>query len=302
MMRLPHVYLIVTVVVATALLLAFIFFGGAMNNAAPGHLEVKRSSSETVLSMQAANSETASDSVGLSQSSSAPNSNSEKPTLWFSIAFFFMSFATLASVATAFYLYRWRRVLLANPQMLLPEELGAHLKKLSKSMERLNTADDARMQQLSQQASHTSEQVVSLMDSFSSLQRALDEKDLEISRLRKGYDVEVYRKYLGRLIKIDRCVREFVAEGENSPRELKTIQALLEDALEDCGVEIFAPDTGADFRHEFGVAERPTFIKTDNPSDNFKIYEVKQVGYRVKNASENRLVSPAQVVIQRYGD
>ena len=56
------------------------------------------------------------------------------------------------------------------------------------------------------------------MESFTVLQTTLDSRDKEIQRLKKGYDSEIFRKFLGRFIRVDKalCEELYSAKTENS--------------------------------------------------------------------------------------
>jgi len=43
---------------------------------------------------------------------------------WVYVALIILSLATLIATAISFYLYRWRRILLSNPHLVVPEQLG----------------------------------------------------------------------------------------------------------------------------------------------------------------------------------
>ena len=134
------------------------------------------------------------------------------------------------------------------------------------------------------------------------MRSALDERDKEIRRFKRGYDVEVYRKFLTKFARLDQAFAYFEAQEQITADNLVSLRRLLANALEDCGVEPFAPMVGADYRTAFGVSDHPKVIDTKNPGDDFVIAEVLEMGYQVRGTSQARLevLIPARVAVFRY--
>ena len=109
-------------------------------------------------------------------------------------------------------------------------------------------------------------------------------------------DVSDLRDYLKRLIPVDIAVDDFMQDGEDS-KALEVIKALIEDALDSCGVETFSPEIGEDYRRAEGVADYPKTQVTDKPEDKFKITEVLEKGYRIKTETGYDVIYPARVRI-----
>ena len=109
-------------------------------------------------------------------------------------------------------------------------------------------------------------------------------------------DVSDLRDYLKRLIPVDIAVDDFMQNGEET-KALEVVKALIEDALDSCGVETFSPEIGEDYRRAEGVADYPKTQVTDKPEDKFKITEVLEKGYRIKTATGYDVIYPARVRI-----
>ncbi len=109
-------------------------------------------------------------------------------------------------------------------------------------------------------------------------------------------DVSDLRDYLKRLIPVDIAVDDFMQDGEAS-KALEVVKALIEDALDSCGVETFSPGIGEDYRRAEGVADYPKTQVTDKPEDKFKIVEVLEKGYRIKTETGYDVIYPARVRI-----
>jgi hypothetical protein len=110
-----------------------------------------------------------------------------------------MAITTCVAVTISFYLYRWRRLLSTEGRFTVPEELAASLKSIAKQIGKLSTriGDIERehrigIQVISETSKRTDESVSDLLQTTLMLQRALDEKDGEIRRLRQGYDAELF--------------------------------------------------------------------------------------------------------------
>jgi hypothetical protein len=216
---------------------------------------------------------------------------------WLLVALAMMGVATSISVGISFYLYRWRRILLGNPHMIVPEEWGKHLTNLRKHIEKLTNSFSLGVSELNRETSENSDRVSNMVETFMIFQKALDEREAEIRRLKKGYDSAVFRKYLYRFIRIDQTIDTFIHEGSSSLENLHQIKRLMEDAFDECGVEIFEPQVGTDYRTADGVADKPKTDKSENPDDAFKISELLEPGYRLRGGEVYEIIVPAKVKI-----
>lgn len=217
-----------------------------------------------------------------------------------------MAVATLCAVGTSLYLYRWRRILLANPHMLVPEELGKWLNSLGDSVRGMGgtlsvvaEAQSAESKKLTRQSSDVGEKVSNLIETFMTLQTALNERDNEISRLKRGYDAEVFRKFIARFLRVSQALDDIQAIPQPKAENIGQLRRLFDDAFAECGVEQFIPNIGSDYRTEFGVADNPKTTKAADPADVFKIVSVVEVGYRVRGLEADELIVPAKVTIYR---
>jgi len=224
----------------------------------------------------------------------------ESPGSLVYIALIIMSIATLISIIISFYLYKWRRILLAKPTLLVPEEWGKYLDTVGKNMERLGDSFTSNINHLASKTSESSEKIGNMTETYMSLQNTLDEKDSEIRRLKKGYDAEVFRKFVSRFIRIDQAIDYYIHLEEGDSNFLGQLKRLFEDALDECGVESFAPQIGEDYRRAFGVADNPKKIKTEDPDEEFMVAEIIESGYRLRNGNDYEIVRPCKVSIYRH--
>lgn len=222
-------------------------------------------------------------------------SNSKFAWIYFALAI--MAFATLTSISITFYLYRWRRILLSRPGLIVPEEWGKYLENVGKSASKLSDNMRQGMHDLSEVTSDGIRKINSMVDTFMALQSVLDEKDAEIRRLRSNYDAEIFRRFILRFIRVDQTISDFIQLEMHSKESLLQIKRLLEDALDECGIECFSPNIGEDYRVAEGVSDNPKKIKAQNPEDEFRIASVVQEGYRLRNPGGFETISPAKVKI-----
>ena len=110
------------------------------------------------------------------------------------IVILILSVTTFVSILISFYLYRWRKVLLAKPNLLVPEEWGKYLAHVGGNLEKLVPVVNKNFTALSSSLNDNSEKIRNMIDTFMILQNSLDEKDREINRLKQGYDQSVERR------------------------------------------------------------------------------------------------------------
>jgi len=224
------------------------------------------------------------------------------------IAVIILSLVVLFSVAISFYLYKWRRILLENPQLLLPEEIGKHIKSLTEAINHNTGIMDSNHKSLRQEtlgfgknvhelSENTSSKIDDIADMFLTLHKSLDDKDVEIKKLKNGYDKEIFKKFIFRFIRVDQAVCDLLNEDNGDSESLTLIRNLLENALSECDVEIFNPEIGVDYKKEFGVADNPKTVQSDKEEDEFKILEVIEEGYFINTPNGKEVIVPAKVKV-----
>ena len=223
--------------------------------------------------------------------------NSSKSWMFFTLVI--MAIAMLISISVSFYLYHWRKILLSEPHLIVPEQQGEWLRNLGKHIENLTHFVSSNIDLSKQRGKQTHQAVSNLSETFMTLQQALDEREKEIQRLKRGYDNEIFRKFVERFIRVDQAVEDFQRMGSADETGLDQIRRLLEDAFAECNVERFQPELGANYLEEFGVADNPKTVISDNPEDDFKIAEVLEVGYLIRSAENKEVVKPTKVRIYK---
>ena len=223
------------------------------------------------------------------------------------VALIVMALATITATAVSLYLYRWRRIITAEHALFVPEELVVQLRSLVVQIGQHAAARLAGEKQIGNAMSSVGKKVDGSISALSDLlratdtwQRALDERDTEIRRLRAGHDLEVFRKFIGRFIRAKVAVDEFSRDREFDQKAFDHVRRLLADALEECGIEEFSPRIGDDFRTTEGVEDSPRVVETENAADAFRIVSVLTPGYRHVGFGATTIVVPARVSIAMH--
>ncbi len=210
-------------------------------------------------------------------------------------------FLALLLVALIVYLYRWSKTLrvapVESPTFVPASSDVVQQNVLTQTLAELRALIAGSMEQIGRDSANNEEKLGTLRNIYVTLHGALDEKDAEIRRLKKGYDAQVFRKFLIRFIRTDLAVNDFVQDVETKSEALALIKRLLEDALDECGVERFSPAIGEDYRRVEGVADNPKKTLSHNVDDRYKIAEVIEQGYRMKTPDGYEIVYPAKVRI-----
>lgn len=228
----------------------------------------------------------------------SPSSSQTNP--WTTFALIFMSAATLVSVSITFYLYKWRSILIGRPELLVPEKWAKHLDGIGQQVTALSGAIGDGLGSMSQTTARNSDRVSDMIETFMTLQNAIDERDSEIKRLKKGYDADVFRKFLNRFIRVDQTVDTYLQSKPEESESLGQVKRLMEDALDECGVESFKPVVGEDFRRAEGIADNPKKVKTEEKDDDYKILEVIDPGYRLRVGNSHEVLVSAKVRISVF--
>jgi molecular chaperone GrpE (heat shock protein) len=221
---------------------------------------------------------------------------------WIAAVLATLSLTTLISLFTTYSLHKSRSVVLDTANPFAPREWANALKGISGHVDKLTSSIERRLHDIVTRSSTDSETLSNMAETFTSLRAVLDEKDTEIRRLKKGYDAEVFRKFLYRFIRVDQAISDLITTGDASTQNLRQVQRLLEDAFDECGVERFQPTVGEDYRTAVGIADHPKTERTKRSEDAFKIAEVLQVGYRIRNGENYEIIKPAQVKIFLFAE
>ena len=236
--------------------------------------------------------------VGSVEKPSSEVNNNEYQLITISIYAIATSLALILSVLLSFHLYRWRKMLLSKPDILVPEEWEKVLNQvfLTVKQNQLQSIDArSKTQYLHEEVFKNSEKT---LEAFMSLHKAMDEKDKEIERLKHGYDSYIYKKFLKRFLKANIAAKEILEEDPMNA-SLKEVQDLLHDALQECDVEEFEPRIGDDVRYTKGIADGSRIIETIDLAKDFTVAEVIDQGYWVRGDTTTLVILEAKVKIYR---
>jgi len=227
--------------------------------------------------------------------------NADKIPLWLASLIFVLIIACLISTLTSLFLYR-RRIRITNEQALLvPENLLLALGEQTASITSVKDSLREAMISLNTKLKSSDKSASEIAETLIHFQKALLERDNEISRYKTGYDIFIYKKFLLRFLSVYQSLKKLTAESNENASQLQSMTLYFEDAFEECGVEIFYPETGINFLENNHLFEENTKNKSiDDPDRDYEVHEIIRPGLRSIQNSEEIFVR-ARAVILRYG-
>ena len=216
------------------------------------------------------------------------------------------------SIYVNVFLLKWRKSVSSNDVSIVPSELLQTLEKQKKSLKKSAKDQNAALAQvmsdlakifqgLQQQIGSGAKASGELLEAFTGLQTALDEKDSEIKRLRNGYDAEIFRRFVTRFLRIDRIIAEEIEDASPENEEMRSVldelHTLMKDALLDCGLEQFTPEVGQSIREADGVDENFKSVPAPQPEQALTIAEVLTAGWRIPTPAGFDYIKKARVAV-----
>lgn len=202
----------------------------------------------------------------------------------------------------SFWMYYARTVYLKNGPALVPERWGHILAELGHATNQANMNTVESLTAVLKASNHQTEKSESLLESFLTLQQAISNRDDEISRLKKGHDAKIFKRFITRFIRVSVALEEIREEAKDSDqaKNYKYLCRLIQNALEDCGVEQVHPPVDSDYR-EAGpeIADDPVLVNTDDPSLDFKIASVESPAYVIEGEGDREIIIPAKVSVYK---
>ena len=219
-----------------------------------------------------------------------------------------LSLLTLISISISFWLYYWRKLSIAGKEIMVPEKFEMNIKSLNKSAkEGTSIIQNALNNQIAALNSsrtisdNTNEEISRISEIIAHLQKSIEKKEDEMERFKKGYDADIYHKFLLRFTRVDRVLKEYIDDGSIDLDGLEDIHTQMEDALLECRVESFSPEVGVDYKTQDNIADNPKKTLTTDKEQHEKVEKVLQVGYfRVCEDDSIEIISQAKVVIFYY--
>ena len=210
---------------------------------------------------------------------------------------------TAVSLLISFWAHYIRSIYLKDGPALVPEQWGLVIGKLIDQSKIHHSQYRLSLEKVQKSSVEQNKKSDNLLKNFLTLQRALDVRDEEIARLKKGYDAKIFKRFLMRFIRVDRSLREMEHEfsGQEHQKNYRYLKRIMQDALEECGVEQFEPELGSDYR-EAGreIADDPKVIETSKVDDDFKIAKIESVGYILEGEGKKEVVVPSKVSIYQF--
>jgi hypothetical protein len=221
-------------------------------------------------------------------------------TVWIVLTFFSISITGLASLV-ALRFYNWRQKVDLTGA-LVPEEWAEHLlalteafnsqanhiQKLSNDNVRLSKLVESNLVEILKQISSSKEMLLTF-------QSSIQEKDVEINRLKLGYDFKIQKDLLSQLVQLHSNCSEIISKSETN-KGLTNIEFLIRDILEGSGVLISKPSIGTDFSKISDQIEVVGYSSNSSSNlDKGQISEVLSDFYMYDSGSKQTVLKPAKI-------
>ena len=221
-------------------------------------------------------------------------------TVWIVLTFFSISIAGLASFV-AFKFYNWRQKVDLTGA-LVPEKWAGHLIALTEALNSQSahtqnlSSDNVRLSKLVESNStEVLKQTSATKEILLTFQTSIQEKDLEINRLKLGYDFKIQKDLLSQLVQLHSNCLEII-EKSGPTKGLRNIEILFRDLLEGSGVLIFKPSIGTDFST---ISDQTEVVGHSSVSpENLKKGEISDVlsdCYLYDSGSRQTVLKPAKI-------
>ena len=235
---------------------------------------------------------------------------------WFVALAVIAFLALLVSIFLNVMLLKWRRSVEVGTEAIIPSNLlgivEGHSSQQVKKMSGLINQQASFMKELEKvlndvfsrfltDSGETKSSVLEMLQSFSSLQNALKENDKEIDRLRQGYDYEVYKRFIGRFIRLQTYIGEEIddisrGEGE-ALQSLKEMHEVVQEALANAGLVAYTPEVGEGVQESDGLDENYKLRPADQPEQILTIAEVIEPGWYLNTPDGIKYVKKARVAV-----
>ena len=242
-------------------------------------------------------------------------SNEESPLI--KITLIVLLFLFCISLISNYTLLRWR-ARYKSQIISFPESLQDQFESLSKEFTAIKasvegdfkgyTKNLTKQINLNQDvAQSVTKKYAEIYDSFSALQQSLDQKDGEIERLKKGYDLQIIKKYIVKMIRILDLCDSIIKEPkvlDATKKEVNFILDSLENLLEDSGIEKYAIDKGVSTKSgKFGFPPANEWVQviTDKNDQILTVKETIKDGYYI-NAEVKEVLKFAKIEVYVKGE
>jgi hypothetical protein len=194
------------------------------------------------------------------------------------------------SLVTNYTLLRWRSRY-KDQLISFPESLQDQFENLRENLKKqINLNQEV--------AKSVTKKYDEIFESFSALQTSLNQKDKEIERLKKGYDLQILKKYVIKLMRVADTCNAIIQDpkvSNETKNETTFILESLHDLLEDLGIEKYTIKAGVSTTsEEFGLPPANEWVKvnTDKKAQVFKVKKTITEGYFINAETKEVLKYP----------
>lgn len=188
-------------------------------------------------------------------------------------------------------LYRWR-IRITNEQALFVPE--AQIERSDKQIEKLNKLQQLLpelVKKISREGELQLAKTTELEEMLLQFQNSLDAKDEEIKRLKEGYDVKLYSRFLVNFFRLYKTIWRFEKDSNFPGHYSEQLLMQLDDAFENAGVELFYPDTGLNFRdYNHFFRGNPKTVVTNKPEQDLIVESIITPGLRLVDSTDNIII------------
>ena len=140
-----------------------------------------------------------------------------------------------------------------------------------------------------------------MVKTFLNMQNKLNEQDEEIKKLRKGYDTQIFSKFLMRFIRVKQIISDNYHKSSIDANFMDRLVLRFNDALEECNVSIFQPQAGRNINSFKCDDFEIIYEKTTNSENDEIISEILDEGYKLNkpNNQYEVLIKP-KIVVWKY--
>lgn len=183
-------------------------------------------------------------------------------------------------------------------ESIVPTELLKYLKTQSNTYNILRGSVDKQLTSSKENQTATINKIESAFEIF---RTQLDQKDVELKRLKSGYDYDVFRNFLARFIRVHtELFKECEAATDSDAHEtLSDIRDLFEDSLSECGVRIATVSVGDTYNPEL-LSAQLSYVATSKKEDDGKVSRIVHPAYYHISDTGDTLLKEARLKIYRF--
>ena len=186
------------------------------------------------------------------------------PLFWIALI---TSLGTVLLSAITVYLYLWRIRISSNLNIFVPEEQIKRSDIQIEQLKELRHLLPEMAKLIDDRSSKTIKKASDIEETLLRFQAALDSKDKDILRLKEGYDLKLYKGFIGSFFRLYKAMERVKDGTQLSQADIENLFVLMENAFENAGVEFFTPPVGLNYRdnnHLFKSQPREVETKAAN--------------------------------------